>query len=171
MAVQEAINSGKAMSALRECRATSMVFPGSEKWTDIVATFESGKLAQDIATKQFSETLPLLSDAKLKIELEAREKLANSLHVLTSMELLAANYDSCDLFPMLAKAHLPAVVRNLQEFANARRALRVHTFMNAKVRHEPNRLINSSLWGAGLFPEEIVKEILAKAASENRSLL
>ena len=38
------------------------------------------------------------------------------------------------------------------------------------MRHEPRRLIDSSMWGASLFPSVLVKEVMAKAASENKSL-
>ena len=96
-----------------------MVLPGTEQWENVVSTFEGGKLPNDTATKQFNESLPLLPEAKLKAELDARERLAASLHHQTLLEILNSNYSSCELFLLLSKSHLSTLSRNLQDFANA----------------------------------------------------
>ena len=56
-------------------------------------------------------------------------------------------------------------------FFQARKACREHVLKHAKVRHEPTKLINSSLWGKDLFPSDVVKEILDGATRESKSLL
>ena len=43
-------------------------------------------------------------------------------------------------------------------------------FLQARVRHEPSRLIKSSIWGSNLFPADLVREILDAAAKANQSL-
>ena len=56
------------------------------------------------------------------------------------------------------------------DFIIARRQCRQHVLYQATVRHEPNRLIASSVWGPSLFHEDVVKEILDSAAHSNMNL-
>ena len=44
-------------------------------------------------------------------------------------------------------------------------------FASETVRHEPDRLINSSIWSESLFPAGIVKEIRDTAAKADKSLI
>ena len=170
-AVEKALVDGKPLPTLEECRPLSLALPCPKaSWTDIHQTFSVGKLPNNIAQKQFNEQLPLLSEAMLKRELDARERLASVLSHQVTLEILNENYSESDLFALLAKQHLPTLLRALYDFGLSRRECRRHVMQFSKVRHEPQRLIDSSIWGKDLFPDDLVKEIMDQAAKENRNL-
>ena len=170
--VAKACVQDKALPALEECKAPSLLLPNdSEFWVGVHETFEVGKLPNNIASTQFDERLPLIPDDLLKAEFHAKERLSRSLAQQTLIETMIGNYENAECFKVLAKNNLAIFHQDLFDFMVARRACRKHVLANAKVRHEPKRLIDSSIWGKHLFPEAIVSEILDKAAQENRSLL
>ena len=58
-AVDKAMADGKPFPSLEECRPLSLILPCSQdSFADVHKTFSVGKLPQDIASKQFHETLP-----------------------------------------------------------------------------------------------------------------
>ena len=171
-ALQRAWLEDKPCPSLEECRPTSLLLPqDGNRWQDVQHTFASCKLASDCAQKQFQERLPLLSDVLIKKELEARERLAASMHHQCMLEASISTYKENEIFKVLAKSHLGTFNKDLHAFAMVRRECRRFVLRFAKVRHEPNRLIDSRIWGKNLFPDDIVEEIMAKAAQENRNLL
>ena len=70
---------------------------------------------------------------------------------------------------MIAKSMATSFRLDIQAFGEARRACRSHVLAGAKIRHEPLKLINSSIWGAHLFPLDLVKEVLAAAQQANQN--
>ena len=61
--------------------------------------------------------------------------------------------------------------RALFDFGVARIACRKEVFREATAVHEPARLINSRIWGSGLFPPEEVTKVRRAAERANESLL
>ena len=59
----------------------------------------------------------------------------------------------------------------LHRFGAARRASTEHVFEGARVRHEPERLNNSSIWGGGVVPYNLGKEVRDNAAKTDKSLV
>ena len=55
-------------------------------------------------------------------------------------------------------------------FGEARRKCRKHVFQNARIRHEPAKLINGPIFGANLFPNHLVQEAIEAASRANQSL-
>ena len=157
---------------LEECKAISLVLPADGVvWDEVHMTFTVGKLENSVASMQFKEELPLIPARLLTQEYVARQALAEALSHQTLLEILVSNRRKDKAYTLLAKQHLGQLHRILHQFGIARRLCREHVFIHAKVKHEPRRLIDSSLWGKDLFPADIVQEILEKAALENRSLL
>ena len=70
----------------------------------------------------------------------------------------------------VAKLHLRMFVRDLHAFVAKRKECRKHVLSKATIRHEPERLIDSSPWGRHLFPKKIVEEIKASLIRDNMSL-
>ncbi|XP_068211926.1 uncharacterized protein [Palaemon carinicauda] len=170
-AALKAIEAGKPCPTLEECRPFSLALPSDDKdWKDVHHIFSVGKLEADIAGRQFGEDLPKLSDFHLRQEQETKERLDASMSLQTMLEMVASDSQSPDMFMVFAKAHLATVTKDLYYFIKARRACREFVFASAAVRHEPRKLISSSIWGKDLFPSEVVKEVVNKAATENRNL-
>ena len=171
-AVRRAVLDGKPFPSLEECRPVSLALPNdSTDWEDVQHTFTVSKLDKEIAGKQFNERLPRLPDNLLKAELEAKERLSASLSLQSYLEMLIGNYQDTDIFHVLSKMHLGTFCKDLHAFYLARRACREHTLAAATIRHEPKKLIDSNIWGKDLFPQKEVKEVMDRAAQENKSLL
>ena len=150
----------------------SLALPAdSPEWRDLHLTFTQGKLTQDCAQRQFHERLPNIPEHLLKTEADTKEALASQLSHQCYLEVLIHKHPQMECFKVLAKSHLSAFMRALFNFGVARRECRKAALKFAKVRHEPNRLIESRIWGKDLFPEDLTKEILDRAAQENRNLL
>ena len=170
-AVNQAVLEDKTSVSLKEDEATSLLFPGdSPAWEEVVPTFSSGRLTQDCASVQFNEDLPKLPEAMLKAEFEARSRLARTLHHCTVLELAIFRHPDVELLKVLAKSMVGSLSQDLMSFAVARRNCRKHVFQNAQVRHEPTKLINGPIWGASLFPSDLVQEAIAGATQANASL-
>ena len=90
-------------------------------------------------------------------EFECRARLSDTLHMQTIKEssmLEAYGTPMHQRFMMMAKLNLRMFLRDLYAFLRARRACREHVLSRAAVRHEPEKLINSSPWGKNLFPQK-----------------
>ncbi|XP_066955440.1 uncharacterized protein [Macrobrachium rosenbergii] len=167
----QAVMDGKPIPQLRETDPTSLLFPGdSEFWLGAPATFTVGKLDPECASTLFGEQLPKIPDALLKKEYEARCRLSRSIHSITISEVTALVYADEPLFQVLTKSLLASFQSDLYDYVVARQNCRKHIFANATIRHEPNRLIKSSIWGPNLFPEDEVNNVLAEATRANQSL-
>ncbi|XP_064087967.1 uncharacterized protein LOC135202485 isoform X2 [Macrobrachium nipponense] len=161
----------KPLPVLRETEATSLLFPtGPDFWKDAPATFTTGKLDPECASDLFSERLPRIPDHLVKTEFEAKTRLARSINSVTAAELVASTYNEEQVFRVLTKVLLQMFQSDLYDFAVARRACRKHFLAGASIKHEPNRLIRSSIWGENLFPKEEVTNILQEASKVNQSL-
>ncbi|XP_068229053.1 LOW QUALITY PROTEIN: uncharacterized protein [Palaemon carinicauda] len=161
----------KPMLLLKETDLTSLLFPGDQEcWIDTPATSTAGKLNPDCATTQFSERLPRLSDSLIKTEYEARTRLSRSINSATMAEMTSLVYDEEPLFKILTKCLLHTLQCDAYNFAVARHNCRKHVLAEASIRHEPNRLIKASIWGADLFPGDMVNSVLVEAARVNQSL-
>ena len=55
-------------------------------------------------------------------------------------------------------------------FGEARRKCRKHVLQNARIRHEPAKLINGPIFGENLFPNHLVQEAIEAASRANQSL-
>ena len=73
-------------------------------------------------------------------------------------------------FMMMAKLHLRMFLRDVHAFFRARKACREHVLSKATVRHEPERLINSSPWGKNLFPQKMIDEVKGSLVKDNTTL-
>ncbi|XP_064101055.1 uncharacterized protein LOC135211750 [Macrobrachium nipponense] len=167
----QAISEEKPMPILKETEATSLLMPATrEFWHDAPSTFTVGKLDSDCASTLFSDKLPKLPENLLKTEFETKTRLARSINAVTSLELVASMYKDEQLFQVLTKSLLQTFQSDLFEFAAARRVCRKYVLAEASIRHEPNRLIKSSIWGKNLFPQEEVDNVLKAASSTNQSL-
>ncbi|XP_066955826.1 uncharacterized protein [Macrobrachium rosenbergii] len=162
---------GKPIPQLQETDPTSLLFPGdSECWLGAPATFTVGKLDPECASTLFSKQLPRIPDALLKTEFGARCRLSRSLHSVTISEVTALVYTDEPLFKVLTKSLLASFQSDLYDFVVARQNCRKHISADATIRHEPNRLMKSSIWGPNLFPEDEVNNVLAEATRANQSL-
>ena len=176
-AVKEAFRAAteeKPVPHFPEIAPTSLLLPrATELWEEVVETFVPKVLDRDIGLHQFGEPLNKLLERLLLPEYEARTRLSASLHHQTFLEsaMFAASGENVDVFAALAKSHLPTLVRDLHSFAAARRECRKHVLKRATIRHEPDRLVNSSYWGEGLFPKKLVEEIMAIVRRDNTSVL
>ena len=167
---------------LRQFDAVFLLCPSSsEDWKDCFKNFQVGRVPKKKKKKKKSFPWKSPSDpAKfLREEFESRSVLAHALSVQAMTEFTISHnkerksrrssrkcYVSyrhqmgwlwclasyCqDAFTGLAKALLC--------FGEARRVCRKLVFASATVKHDPERLINSSIWSESLFPEAIIKEI------------
>lgn len=169
--VTEALNDNKPCPSLKEADYTSLVFPGEAgAWKGVTATFTSGRLAANCASVQFNEDFPKLTDALIKNEFETRSRLMRTLHLLTLTEVMRQENSEVEHFSILAKAQINSAAHDLYDFGLARRACRKYVLHFAKLRHEPTKLIMSSLWGESLFPGELVSEMVEAAAHAGQSL-
>ena len=75
-----------------------------------------------------------------------------------------------DILKVIVKSMVTSLREDLTEYAFLRKACRKHLFLLAEVRHEPTRLINASVWGSKLFPDNLVKEAIDNAAKLNLNL-
>ena len=73
--------------------------------------------------------------------------------------LTEAKSDTYDILRLVSKQHALTFAKALFRFGEARKACRKVIISAATVRHEPDRLINSSVWGESLFPAALVDEI------------
>ena len=175
-AVEKALQEDKPCPVLEEHKRTSMFLPNdSEAWNKVGETFSVGKLAPEVGAKQLQENLPYLFEEIMKAELEAKTRLSNSLSfqcvLESSLDSIPFKDDRENIFTCLAKQHSAVLKDDLYAFGMARRACRKHVLRNAKVRHEPSKLINSSIWGKDLFPDDVVKEVIAQATRESKTLV
>ena len=173
--VEKALLEEKPCPTLEEHKRTSMLLPNdSEAWKCVGETFSVGKLAPEVGAKQLQENLPYLFDTIIKEEYEARMRLSNSLSFQTLLETCidSVTVDPREnIFSCLAKQHSGVLKDDLYAFGMARRACRKHVLRNAKVRHEPSKLIDASIWGKDLFPEDVVSEVRAQAMRESKTLI
>ena len=149
---------------------TSLLLPSTEEWNGVAATFLPGKLPADNASEQFSEALPRVPDNDLKAEHEARLALQNSLHAITLLEMIMRSNEGLSTLKSLSKPLLVSFQKDLWAFITARLACRKHVFASATIRHEPQKLINSCIWGSGLFPSDLVEKTLESASQANQNL-
>lgn len=171
LATARACFDGNPLPQLRETDPTSLVFPGSDEfWMDAPSTFTVGKLDPLCASSQFSEELPKLPESLLKAEFETRTKLARSLSSGCLTEATAVSGSDEPFFQVLAKSFLATFQLDLHEFVMARLECRKFIFADATIRHEPNKLIKSSIWGPNLFPEGEVTSVMSEATRANQSL-
>ena len=179
--------------ALKEFDAVSLLCPNStDDWKDCALTFKPGRLNNDAARVQIKENVHLIPIKYLKEEFDARIALAQALATQTMSEFgvhtnLAALKamkpipgaekteealkTAAEIARLIAKQHTHQFALALFRFGEARRACRRAAFISAKVRHEPERLINSSIWGEFLFPEALIQEVRENAANADKSLL
>ncbi|XP_064100400.1 uncharacterized protein LOC135211154 [Macrobrachium nipponense] len=168
----QAVTREEPMPQLRETDPTSLLLPGREDlWEDLPATFSVGKLKPDCAITLFSERLPKLSDALIQAEFDAKTRLARSLNSLVMTETAAREYAQEPLLKVIAKSLLLGMQCDLYDFAVARRNCRKHVLSEATIRHEPNKLLASSIWGADLFPASAVNEVQSEASRLNQSII
>ncbi|XP_066981300.1 uncharacterized protein [Macrobrachium rosenbergii] len=161
----------KPMPQLRETEPTSLLFPTDlECWTGAPETFTVGKLDSECASNLFSEQLPRLPESLIKAEYEARCRLSRSINSVTSVELTSAVYKDEPLFRVLTKSLLASFQSDLFDFIVARRNCRKFVLADATIRHEPNKLIKSSIWGTNLFPEDMVNSVISEASRANQNL-
>ena len=99
---------------------------------------------------------------------EIPEGLPDNNHVKSIADVKRDDYDALRL---IAKTHSLSFAKALFRFGEARRTCRKLVFASATVKHEPERLINSSIWGESLFPDTILKEIRDNAAKADKSLM
>ena len=178
---------------LKEYDAVSLLCPSpSEDWKDCFSTFKAGRLPTTVARDLFHENLPLIPAKYLREEFESRSDLARALSVQAMTEfsisrnkaveipeglpdnakpLVEIKKDDYDALRLIAKTHSLAFAKALFRFGEARRTCRKLVFASATVKHEPERLINSSIWGESLFPEAIVQEIKKNAEKADKSLM
>ena len=157
---------------LEECHLPFMVLPSaSEDWAEVERTFIKGRLAPDVAQIQLRAGVPRLPGYLLTREGDVRERLASALSHQSLLEVLVHTREEDEVFQLLAKSHLPSLHRSLWDFVKARRACREFVLRHAKVREEPQKLIDSSIWGSHLFPDTLVREILDSVAESNIPLL
>ena len=167
-----AARESKPMPTLEECKATSLLLPTSQgHWKEVEKSFEVGPLTADCACDQLDEKLPRLSATLIQREWDTRKRLSRSLSFQCSLETLMHSYPNEESYKVLSKSHLQGVLEDLYNFFIARKGCREHVLREAKVRHEPKRLIASPIWGSKLFDEATVADILLRASHENKSLL
>ena len=175
--------------ALKEFDAVSLLVPNdSTEWAECDKTFRPEKLDKRIAQKQFDEPLPLIPEDLLKKEYETRKRFIAALRTKTMAEYAMNRFPvsgnvrdkevevvgvelAGEFFKLLSKQHCEQFSAALYDWGQAKRACRKYILKTATVRHEPERLINSSLWGEHLFPEDLVKEISERAANLDKSLM
>ena len=87
------------------------------------------------------------------------------------IELEVHRHPEMESFKLLAKQHLPQFARALFEFGEAKKACRKVVLDKATIKHEPNHLIHSSIWGQYLFPVDVVRESKSLAEKAGKSLL
>ena len=151
--------------ALKEFDQVSLLCPNdSDDWADCDKTFRAEKLDKRIAQRQFEEPLPMIPEELLKREYETRKRLVDALGTQTMAEFAMHLFPvsgkkidkktklsgvdlAAELFKLLGKSHCSKFSKALYDFGQARRACRKFVFRAATVRHEPERLINASLWG------------------------
>ncbi|MGL5405729.1 MAG: hypothetical protein ACRDAX_02920, partial [Propionibacteriaceae bacterium] len=167
----QAVLKDEPIPQLREAESTSPLFPAfGELWENLPATFTLGKLKPDCAMDQFGEKLPRLPDSLIQAEFDARTRFGRSLNSLIITEMAALSYATEPLFKILAKSQFQTVLSDAFDFFQARRNCRKHVLQECTIRHEPNRLLAASMWGADLFPESAVNEVHHEAARLNQSL-
>ena len=160
---------------LDEVANTSMLVPfPAGIWENVAETFVPRQLEKDAGVTLFGEPcLANLSKALVDQEFECRARLSDTLHMQTMMEasmLETFGTPMQNRFMMMAKLHLRMFLRDLYAFLRARKACREHVLSKATVRHEPEKLINSSPWGKNLFPQKLVDEVRESLVSGNTTL-
>ena len=148
-------------------------FP-SGVWENVEETFVQRHLEKDAGVTLFGEPcLSILPKSLLDQEFECRARLSDTLHMQTMLEasmLETFGTPMQNRFMMMAKLHLRMFLRDVYAFFRARKACREHVLSKATVRHEPERLINSSPWGKNLFPQGLVDGIKESLVKDNTSL-
>ncbi|XP_064078898.1 uncharacterized protein LOC135196208 isoform X2 [Macrobrachium nipponense] len=167
----KAAEEDKSLPQLKETDLTSLLVPEDPTyWHQTPETFQKGKLETDCASTQFNERLLKLPEHLIKAEFEARCRLSRSLHSITSAEMIASAYPTAPEFQVLTKSLLGTFQHDLFDFAVARRACRKFVLRPATIRHEPNKLIKSSIWGPSLFPEDLVAQVTQETVRVNQTL-
>ena len=170
-AVNQALREDKASPKLREEEFTSLLLPGdTEPWKDILSTFTTGKLSLNAAAEQFNEDLPLLTDTLVKAEYEAKSRFARTLHTFSLLELTANQNPEVEFMRVIVKSMTSSLRFDAFAFGEARRKCRKHVLQNARIRHEPAKLINGPIFGEHLFPNHLVQEAIEAASRANQSL-
>ena len=170
-AVNMATQEDKPTPPLKEEDPVSLLFPGdSTIWEGVVQTFSAGKLPPECASTQFDEDLPKVPDFLLKAEFEARSRLEKTLNCFTLMEVTSLSLPTYEILKVITKSMVPLLRQDLSDFALARRNCRKHVLKHASIRHEPSMLINGSIWGKGLFPEDKVKKVIDNATQSSQNL-
>ena len=98
-------------------------------------------------------------------------KLPDGVPESLKKNILEARRNDYEMMRLIAKNHSQTLGLALFCFGEARKACRKAVFASATVHHEPDRLINSSIWSESLFPAGIVKEIRDTAANADKSLI
>ena len=174
----------KAKPDLKEFDRVSLLIPQeSDQWNDCHMTFKSKKLEREVAQTQLGENLPLLPHNLLKTEYESRLHLSDMLSLSTQAELLLSlnslkgderKGGKTETNGLLIKIHAKSIAGPLNNaiwaFGEARKACRRFVLKGATIRFEPDKLIDSSIWGEFLFPEGIVTEVKENAAKIGKSL-
>ena len=93
-----------------------------------------------------------------------------TLNSFTVAEHLMLQHDEIEELKILVKSMVSSLHQDIMDFGLARRTCRRHIFRHAAIMHEPLSLIDSSLWGPSLFPAQLVRDTLEKAAAANQSL-
>ena len=163
----EALIADKPKPTLREAEPTSLVLPNdSDIWNQVYATFTVGPLPANCASILFNEDLPQVPDSLLKREFSARSCLARTLHTMCLTEMMGQESPNSEQFKILAKSQVSSAIHDIFDFGVARRLCRKSVLQHAALRHEPTKLINSSIWGESLFPFEAVHTAVTLAAND-----
>ena len=160
---------------LDEVTNTSMLVPfPRDIWENVHETFVLRHLEKDAGLTLFGDPcLGILPKALIDQEFECRARLSDTLHMQTLLEtsmLDAFNTPMQNRFMMLAKLHLRMFLRDVHAFIRMRKQCREHVLSRATIRHEPERLINSSPWGKNLFPQGLGDEIRESLVRDNTTL-
>ena len=159
--------------ALKEFDSVSLLCPQEslEDWGECALTFKGGRFEPDCAREQFGESVPFIPYKQLKDEFDKRLVLAHALGTQTMIELHIHRHPEMEGFKLLAKQHLPQFAKALFDFGEAKKTCRKTVLDRATIKHEPSRLIHSSIWGEYLFPVDVVREAKSLAEKAGKSLL
>ena len=164
-----------SFSSLKEIKPFGMICPSESKtfpeFKELSAIFETGKLDQGIATKQFNEELPQIASDIITAEFNARKVLARSFSTQCILERQMLVDPSASWVSVAAKLHCETVGRDLLAFMKAKSACRNAVLGRNKGSAEVRELLRSSHFCPKLFPEELVTKLRAAANRTNESLM
>ena len=102
----------------------------------------------------------------------AQEQFGEPLPALPDRESLKEKVERAGYWALLvAKSHNKLLMDTIFNFGEARRVCRSYVFSEASVRQEPDMLIESSIWGEFLFPEDVVRTVKESAQRHDKALL